>query len=181
MKKAKQSPLRTFAIQISCRGFGYVILEGAEKLVDWGVKQATQSGQRRTIEVVADLIAQYRPHHVLLEDIVNEAHRRSPRAVLLTKCIVEFGAVHGLNQKLVSAMMIKETFQRWGASTKEDRARVISERLPILAPQLPPPRKPWMSEDSRMSIFSAAAIAFTFLDTLPGQNLPEHNRDQDDR
>jgi len=41
-------------------------------------------------------------------------------------------------------------------------AGVIAERLPELAPWQPPFRKPWMSEDERMSIFDAVAFALTF-------------------
>jgi len=177
MKNAKPFPMRTFAIQISCWGFGYIILEGTDRLVDWGTKQTTGPGQAKTVEVVADLIAQYRPNCILLEDLVNVSHRRSARAVLVTRKIVTFLAEHGQDCRLVPADLVKKTFQRWGAHTKQDRAAVISEMLPVLAPRLPPPRKPWMSEDSRMSIFSAAAIALTFLDTLPTLNLPRATRD----
>jgi hypothetical protein len=181
MNKIKPFPTRTFAIQITCRGFGYLILEDSMRPVDWGTKQTTRPGEAKTIEVVASLVAQYRPHYVLLEDVLNESHRRSPRAVLVTRRIAEFLAERGVNCALVPAAMVKNTFQRWSAHTKQDRAHIVSELLPDLAQHLPPPRKPWMSEDSRMSIFSAAAIALTFLDnqhrltvpeSLPGPHVP---------
>jgi hypothetical protein len=37
----------------------------------------------------------------------------------------------------------------------------IAKRFPELAPRLPRFRKPWMSEDYRMSIFDAVAMALT--------------------
>ena len=43
---------------------------------------------------------------------------------------------------------------------KNEIARFIAARFPELARSLPPERKPWMSEDSRMAIFDAAAFAF---------------------
>ena len=180
MRKTKFSRTRMFAIQINCRGFGYVILEGTDRLVDWGVKQVTRSGQGRTIEVVADIIRQYRPHLVLLEDIFSEAQRRSPRAVLVTRHIAEFLEEHGLNCRLVPTIVVVDSFRRWGAQTKQERARMIADMLPILAPHLPPPRRPWMSEDSRMSIFSAAALAFTFLDNSPAHISPKNSPDEDE-
>ena len=48
------------------------------------------------------------------------------------------------------------------ATTKQEIAIAIAERFPELAPRLPRSRKPWMSEDYRMSIFDAVALALTF-------------------
>jgi len=48
------------------------------------------------------------------------------------------------------------------ATTKQEIAIAIAERFPELAPRLPRFRKPWMSEDYRMSIFDAVALALTF-------------------
>ena len=45
---------------------------------------------------------------------------------------------------------------------KQEIAIAIAERFPELAPRLPRSRKPWMSEDYRMSIFDAVALALTF-------------------
>jgi hypothetical protein len=42
---------------------------------------------------------------------------------------------------------------------KDQIARLIVTRFPELAPRLPPERKPWTSEDTRMAIFDAAAFA----------------------
>ncbi|MGY4282682.1 hypothetical protein ACVWXO_001902 [Bradyrhizobium sp. LM2.7] len=35
----------------------------------------------------------------------------------------------------------------------------IAKRIPALMLYLPPARKPWMSEDARMGVFDAAALA----------------------
>jgi hypothetical protein len=40
---------------------------------------------------------------------------------------------------------------------------IIAKRFPEeLGSRLPPERKPWMSEDSRMNIFDAVALALVF-------------------
>jgi|SRR5690348_15036174 hypothetical protein len=44
------------------------------------------------------------------------------------------------------------------------RAQFIASHIPVFQPLLPPPRKIWNSEDARMSIFDAAALALTFFD-----------------
>ena len=47
--------------------------------------------------------------------------------------------------------------------TKHQRAQAVIERFPVLAQKLPPKRKPWESEDYRMSMFAAAALAVAYL------------------
>ena len=44
-------------------------------------------------------------------------------------------------------------------NTKHGRACILVERFPELNAFLPPFRKPWMSEDARMSIFDSLAFA----------------------
>ncbi len=41
-------------------------------------------------------------------------------------------------------------------------ARAIAEQFPELVPRVPPVRKPWMSEDYRMSMFDAVGLGLTF-------------------
>ena len=45
---------------------------------------------------------------------------------------------------------------------KYEIAIAIAKRFPELAPRLPRLRKPWMSEDDRMSIFDAIGLAAAF-------------------
>ncbi|GMV90921.1 MAG: hypothetical protein AMXMBFR82_06990 [Candidatus Hydrogenedentota bacterium] len=172
--------IRTLAIHIDYRGFGYIVLEGGNRLVDWGTKQTTGAGRKKTLDVVADLVVLYQPDYVLLEDLIHDTHRRSARAVLLTRKIAIHMVESGKDCRLVPTELIKSTFRRWGANTKQERANLISRQLPVLEPRLPPPRKPWMSEDARMSIFSAATVALTFLDNYRFINAPQTNRDQDE-
>jgi len=47
-------------------------------------------------------------------------------------------------------------------STAEAIAMAIAKRFPELAPRLPRFRKPWMSEDYRMSIFDAVGLGLAF-------------------
>ena len=58
--------------------------------------------------------------------------------------------------------MIRSFYSRFGARTKHERAKLIAEQFPEFEPQLPAPRKIWMSEDPRMSIFEAAALALVY-------------------
>jgi Holliday junction resolvasome RuvABC endonuclease subunit len=57
---------------------------------------------------------------------------------------------------------VKRRFAESGASNKQEIAVAIANRFSELAPRLPRFRKPWMSEDYRMSIFDAVALAIAF-------------------
>jgi hypothetical protein len=46
--------------------------------------------------------------------------------------------------------------------TKGGIAETIAKHIPAFDRFLPPRRKLWMSEDVRMGLFDAAALAFTF-------------------
>jgi RNase H-fold protein (predicted Holliday junction resolvase) len=54
--------IRVLAIDPSTRGFGYAVIEGRESLIDWGVKETKTDKNRRSLELIADLIEQYEPH-----------------------------------------------------------------------------------------------------------------------
>src|SRR5437773_8813365 len=60
--------------------------------------------------------------------------------------------------KSVSRAELKQAFAESGAGTKYEIAMAIANRFPELAPRLPRFRKPWMSEDYRMSIFDAVGF-----------------------
>ena len=57
---------------------------------------------------------------------------------------------------------IRECFKATGAATRYEIAQVIASQIHAFSHRLPPPRKPWKSEDSRMGLFNAAALVLTF-------------------
>jgi len=62
---------------------------------------------------------------------------------------------------------VKKVFAVFRANTKHEIAHAVAQQLPELAPRLPRFRKPWMSEDYRMAIFDAAALALTYFHSQP--------------
>ena len=57
---------------------------------------------------------------------------------------------------------IKTSFSQHGARSKDAIARNIAQQMPEFEQHLPPLRKIWMSEDYRMGIFDAVALAVTY-------------------
>jgi len=161
---------RVLSIDLCNRGVGFVVLEGRRKLVDWGVKQARKARETRTLAALGQLIDLYRPDVLLLEDCFVQGSRRCPRVRKLLKQTEDLALVRNLKVCYVSCAQVRQAFARSKAVTKHEIACVIAARLALLAPQLPPPRKPWMSEGPRMSIFDAAAFALSFYESSGNTN-----------
>src|SRR5438093_13718924 len=84
--------LRVLAIDPSSRGFGFVVLEGPDKLVDWGVKSARQNKNKQCLAKIGELIEFYRPDLLAVENCVGKSSRRCERIQRLLSAIVELTA-----------------------------------------------------------------------------------------
>ena len=70
---------RVLAIDPTTKGFGFAVMEGPERLIDWGVKGVKRSEKKRSLKLVADLIDQYQPDVILVEDCLGKGSRRCQR------------------------------------------------------------------------------------------------------
>ena len=59
---------RILAVDPSTRGFGFAVLEGPERLVDWGVKEARDNKHVKCLGQIEKLIKQYEPDAIVVED-----------------------------------------------------------------------------------------------------------------
>jgi Holliday junction resolvasome RuvABC endonuclease subunit len=155
--------IRALAIDPSTRGFGFAVLEGPERLVDWGVKETKVNKNVKSLKLIDDLIERYQPSVLIVEDYRGKGSRRCRRIQELINDISKLGSKKKIRVKSFSRVKVKQAFFESGAETKEDIALDIAKRFPELAPRLPRFRKPWMSEDYRMSIFDATALALSYL------------------
>jgi hypothetical protein len=58
---------------------------------------------------------------------------------------------------------VRRVFFGGAGGTKHALAEIIAHRFPDeLGFRLPPKRRPWMSEDSRMDIFDAVALVLAY-------------------
>jgi Holliday junction resolvasome RuvABC endonuclease subunit len=150
------------AIDPSTRGFGFAVLEGSSRLIDWGVKETKTDKKRRSLTLISELIEQYEPSVLVLENHAGKGSRRCERVAGLIDETRELAEKRKVKVKNFSRAEVKQAFAESGAATKYEIATAIANRFPELAPRLPRFRKPWMSEDYRMSIFDAVALALTF-------------------
>src|SRR5215510_4391385 len=162
MSRAYTSDPRVLAIDPSTRGFGFAILEGPNRLIDWGVKETKTDKRKRSLKLIADLIEQYQPSVLVVEDYTRKGSRRCRRVRELIKDISKLAVQRKIKVRNFSRLKVKQAFSESGTSNKYEIAIAIAKRFPELAPRLPRFRKPWMSEDYRMSIFDAVAFGVTF-------------------
>jgi hypothetical protein len=168
MKSNYANPKRVLAIDPTSRGFGYIVLESATTPVDWGGKTVRPKEKEKTLAKISKLIRHYQPEIIVLEDC--KGSRRCARVQSLLDAVCRLAVTEGLKSSCIPVLRVKEVFRTFRANNKHEIASAVAQQLPELAPWLPPLRKPWMSEDHRMAIFDAAALALTYFHSRPVRN-----------
>jgi hypothetical protein len=162
MSRIPADEKRVLTIDPTHRGFGYVMFEGPNRLIDWGVRQVQGPKNKASVAAAGELIDRYRPQVMVLEDVAAKGCRRRRRVLELIETMDRYGRERGLTVRKIAQRTVKRTFFELGIRNKNQMARFIAVRLPELARYVPPERKPWMSEDERMAIFDAATFALAF-------------------
>lgn len=156
MKKyTRQSYPRVLSIDPCQKGFGFVVLEGEQRLIDWGVAHLSSTSEHEFLVRIDRLVERYGPRLILTEDV--PASRQRTRAQRRVKALGMYARDERIGFLSVRRGDIRQAFSGIG-KTKDQIAAVLAGEFPELTPKLPPPRKPWMAEDERMSIFDALAF-----------------------
>jgi hypothetical protein len=107
---------------------------------------------------------------LVVEDYTGKGSRRCRRVRELIKDISRLTVQRKIKVRSFSRVKVKQAFAECGATNKYKIAVEIANRFPELGPRLPRFRKPWMSEDYRMSIFDAVAFGVTFFHMPTAEN-----------
>src|SRR3989441_13212225 len=168
--------LRVLAIDPSTKGIGFAVLEGPERLIDWGVRQAAadqdDAKNAECAKIVAELIDRSRPRILTLEDAAADDSRRCERVEKLLAAIRQLA-----REKRVKVLdFTPERVRKAFAPTKDVIAAAIAGRFPELGPRLPRPRTLTMSEQYEMPVFDAMAFALTYFYFKHGKQLSEERK-----
>lgn len=158
-------PTVVMAIFPNTRGFGHAVFEDVLP-VDWGVSDVRGHSRNEVcMDRITMLINRYSPDILLLRD-ATEA--RSSRVASLIQAVATLPLNPGAACIVVSHHQVREAFGYLGRPTRPAIAGAIAERIPFFEALVPPARKIWNSEDRRMGLFDAAALALTYLDASIG-------------
>jgi Holliday junction resolvasome RuvABC endonuclease subunit len=157
--RSSPARLRIIAVDPSPRGFGFAVIEGPRRLVDWGLVHVPKQKEKNmeSIRRLADLVGLYSPHVLVVEDCGGPGCRRRPRVRTLIADMVTYGDVAGVEVRQITWRAVREATVGSRAN-KEAVAQAVARMFPELADRLPPHRKIWMSEDPRMSLFDAVGL-----------------------
>jgi hypothetical protein len=144
---------RILSLEVRQQRLGYAVFAGPNTLLDWGVKNFR--GGKNAVHVplrekIAQLISEWQP------DVAIASEPRSERAARKLKTVQAQARTLGVPVTLMTHASVKECFR--DQRNKDDRARILVGRFSELSSRLPPRRKPWKSEDYRLSIFDAVAL-----------------------
>lgn len=153
-KQSRNSVTRILAVDLHPRSFGYVVMAGTDRLLDWGVKRSDLRRPKQHLEVLVRkrfrlLLAFWRP------DVVVSRFGEQKRKTIQT-------LLKGLRRQAKGIPFFPIKTRDRNGSTKHERASMIAQQFPEIGWKLPAERKVWESEHYSMSIFEAADIALTY-------------------
>ena len=163
MSQTPNDPTRIFALDPTTKGFGYAIFETPFHLVDWGLAHVSGEKESGAIARFEELLDQYRPDIVILEDPAAPGSRRRTRVQKLLERLRETARDRGIAVHLIPRLAVIECFSSPDKrATKYSITQHLAKTFPELAVKVPRRRKPWQSEDERMATFDALALAVTY-------------------
>jgi hypothetical protein len=173
------------AIYPQSRGFAFVLFEGLTVPIDWGVHEVRGADKNeRCLKRINSLLALHTPDVLVLQDMSKRDTPRARRIQKLNSVIAERAKRRGILVRTYSHAQVLEYFGGFGAVTNHGIAEPIAKRVPALNLHVPPARKPWLSQDPRIGIFRAAALAWMFFtrqmkrDTRPSSRNAQEMRGQ---
>src|SRR5258705_8120263 len=107
MSRAYTKDICVLAIDPSTRGFGFAVLEGANRLIDWGVKETKTDKKKKSLKLIDDLIDVYLPSAIVVEDYAGKGSRRCRRIERLINDISKLASKRQIKVRSISRVKIK--------------------------------------------------------------------------
>lgn len=157
--------IRILAISLSTYGFGYAVMENGCRLVNYGKKVIPKDKNAKSLTGIEKMMVRNRPDVLVLQDVNARGTHRVPRIKTLHKKVLALAKKHDLKVDNISQKELRLTLIGREGATKQEMAELMASRFPDeLALRLPPKRKPWVSEDSRMDYFDAVGLVVAHQD-----------------
>jgi Holliday junction resolvasome RuvABC endonuclease subunit len=162
MTPTKHRRVFTMAIHPTSRGFGWIVFEGPFSPHDWGVVLAKGHNKNSTcLRKLETMLARFTPETLVVEAFDKRNSFRTDRIANLCQAAVSLAVDRGVDVAIYNLADIRSCFATVGARTRQEIAEAVVRHVDAFRHRLPTNRKPWQSEDRRMALFSAAALALT--------------------
>jgi len=166
MSQISSKQFRILAIAPSTSGFGFVVMEGDKTIIECATRVArVKDGDKnaQSIAKVEKLLNFYQPGVLVLPDVEAKGSRRALRIKSLNHQIRVLAKKHKVQAALISGEKMRKLLLADSKATRHEMAKKLARDFPNeLSSRLPPKRKLWKSEDTRMDIFYAVALAVVF-------------------
>ena len=154
----KRSSLRLLAIDLTAKGFGYALLDRRLGLLDWGFCTVLAADDESFAARLYAKIDRGQPTVIVLENFAPTKGRET--ALRRRDFIKKIANEQHLGTCHVSRIVVQRIL---GFRTKAEIAKALADRFPELRSRMPPARKRWTTEDERMHIFDALALALVVM------------------
>lgn len=148
------------------RGFGWVVFDGASAPIDWGLTYARGSKNAACIKHLRILLERHRPEALVIEQPRGLVRGQAERMRQLAQSVRALAAEYGAEVRAYERGDIREALGLGERATRHEVAKVVADHIRAIRHRLPADRKSWESEDRRMALFWAAALALTHLNGL---------------
>lgn len=157
------------SIYVNTRGFAFIVFEGRLSPFDWGIRETRGPRKcRACLPRITQLFDRYAPDVLVIQDTSEQGTRRARWISNLNATIAALAKNRNIPVFAYSREQVGGAFECYGCPNKQSLAELIAKHIPAFELYVPPPRKPWMSEDRRMGLFDAAALALVYFQSLNG-------------
>lgn len=154
------------AVHPTTRGFGWVLFENAHTPAAWSIVHARRGRDDYSLLRFKRLLDRYEPRVFILESFEDDGTARSARIQALCRAMTKEAKARSLHTPVYDRDAIRLAFGRYGASTRLEIAKAITESIGDFAHRLPSRRRFGVCEDIRQSLFDAAALAITYFTAM---------------
>jgi len=158
------------AVHPTTNGFGWVLFEGPDSPVVWGIASAKDKRNATSMRRFEPLLNQYDPSVLVLEEFESGKARRGSRIQELLQTMSGFATNRDIEVAIYSREAVGLNIAGNASAKRHAVAKAVVECFPIFRPRIPRKRELWQSEDARQCLFDAAALAMThFAITQPNR------------
>lgn len=160
----------TLSIYLNTRGFAFVVFEGHFSPFDWGIREIRGPRKcNRCLPRIKQIVDRYAPNFIVIQDTSEHGTQRARWITTLNVSINVLAKDRSIPVFAYSRDQVRGVFERRECPNKHSLAEIIAKQIPAFERYVPPPRKPWMSEDRRMGLFDAAGLGLAFFQSIDRQ------------